>query len=265
MKIAVTGASGFVGRRLNGIAVSTRGEVVLPACDAVVNLAGEPVSQRWTAAVKEKIRSSRIDGTRKLVEAMRKNPPKVLVSASAVGYYGSRGDEVLTESSSPGQDFLGKLAVDWEREALRAEEFGVRVVLLRIGIVLGRDGGALGKMLPIFKMGLGGPIGDGRQWMPWIAIEDLVRMIHFAIENDVRGAMNGSAPNPVTNREFTKALAKAVHRPALFPVPKIALKILYGEMAQILWSSQRAVPEAAVANGFKFDYESVDDALSRER
>jgi uncharacterized protein (TIGR01777 family) len=252
MKLAITGASGFIGRRLEGQPVSTRGAIVLPPCDAVVHLAGEPVAQRWTGAAKERIRTSRVDGTRRLVDAMRANPPKTLVSASAVGYYGSRGDEILTESSQPGDDFLAKLAIEWEREALRAKEFGVRVVILRIGIVLG-PGGALAKMLPIFKLGLGGPIAGGRHWMPWIQIDDLVRLIHFALANEVRGPLNATAPNPVTNAEFTRGLARFVHRPAIFPVPKVALKILYGEMAQILWASQRAIPEAALAAGFRFD------------
>jgi len=255
MRLAITGASGFVGQGLNGQPVSTRGEIVLPPCDAVVHLAGEPVAQRWTAAAKERIRASRVDGTRKLVDAMRRNPPKVLVSASAVGYYGSRGDEVLTESSNPGDDFLARLAIEWEREALRAEEFGVRVVILRIGVVLG-PGGALAKMVPIFKAGLGGPIAGGRHWMPWIAIGDLVRLIDFAIQNDVRGPINATAPNPVTNREFTRELARFLHRPAILPVPRFALRALYGEMAQVLWASQRAVPRDL---GFKFKWEKLQD------
>ena len=261
MHIAITGASGFVGRRLKGTPVSTRGEITLPPCEAVVHLAGEPVSQRWTESTKRKIRESRVDGTRRLVDAMAKNPPKVLVSASAVGYYGSRGDEILTESSAPGTDFLANVAVEWEREARRAEQFGVRVVSLRIGVVLGADGGALAKMMPIFKLGLGGPIGDGRQWMSWIALDDLVRLISFAIENDIRGPVNATAPNPVTNREFTQALATAVHRPALFPVPKFVLRTFFGEMAQIIWASQRVLPEAAQAAGFKFQRDRLQDSV----
>lgn len=258
MKIAITGASGFIGRHLEGEAVSTRGAIALPPCDAVVNLAGEPVAQRWTASARERIRSSRVDGTRRLVEAMRAHPPRVLVSASAIGYYGSRGDEILTESSPPADDFLGRLAVDWEREAMRAEEFGARVVLLRIGMVLG-PGGALAKMLPIFRVGLGGRIGDGRQWMSWIEIHDLVRLIHFAIENEIRGPVNATSPNPVTNREFTSALAKAVHRPAIFPVPKTALRVMYGEMAEILWASQRVIPQIALNAGFRFERQNIKD------
>jgi len=256
MNVAITGASGFIGKRLKGVPVSTRGEIVLPPCDAVVNLAGEPVAQRWTAEARERIRSSRVDGTRRLVDALQKNPPKVLVSASAIGYYGSRGDEILTEASAPGDDFLAKVCVDWEREAMRAEEFGVRVVRVRIGVVLG-PGGALAKMLPIFKLGLGGPIADGKHWMSWIHIDDMVRLIEFAIENPVTGAINAVAPNPVTNAEFTRELARAIHRPAIFPVPKLALKALYGEMASILWASQRVTPAVASNTGFNFRYPTL--------
>jgi uncharacterized protein (TIGR01777 family) len=267
MKIAVTGASGFIGKRLMEVAgghtyvpVSTRGAIELPACDVVLHLAGEPVAQRWTAEVKARILSSRVDGTRKLVEAMRKNPPAVLVSASAIGYYGSRGDEVLTEKSAAGHDFLATVGVEWEREALRAEEFGVRVVTPRIGVVLGRLG-ALAKMLPIFRLGLGGRIGDGKHWMSWIHVDDLCRMLEFAWTNPVRGAMNAVAPNPLTNAEFTRELAKAVHRPAIFPVPRLALKVMFGEMASIVWASQRVVPARASEAGFQFEYEDVDRAL----
>jgi len=265
MKIAITGASGFVGRRFRQMSaehvflpISTRETVNLPACDAVVHLAGEPVAQRWTAEVRERIRSSRVEGTRRLVDAMAKDPPSVLVSASATGYYGSRGDEILTESSAPGDDFLGQLAVEWEREAMRAEEFGVRVVRLRIGIVLGR-GGALAKMLPIFRLGLGGPIGMGRHWMSWVHIDDLARLIEFAVVNPVRGAVNAVAPNPVTNAEFTREFAKALHRPAVFPVPRLALRVLYGEMASILWASMRVSPEAALRAGFVFRRPNIQD------
>ena len=272
MKIAITGASGFVGRRLMEIAsghtfhaISTRAGVVagdFEGCDAVVNLAGEPVAQRWSIAARARIRSSRVEGTRSIVEALRRNPPAVLVSASAIGYYGSRGDEVLTESSEPADDFLGRLAVEWEREALRAEEFGVRVVTLRIGVVLG-EGGALAKMLPIFRLGLGGRIGDGQQWMSWVHLDDLARLIEFALESPVRGAINATAPNPVTNAEFTRELGRALHRPAVFPVPKVAPRMLYGEMAEIVWASQRVIPQAALSSGFRFQFPELPTALNR--
>jgi uncharacterized protein (TIGR01777 family) len=268
MIIGVTGASGFIGQRFMQVAnrhtfraISTRTTPNPEGCDAIVHLAGEPVAQRWTDAARQRIASSRVDGTRKLVEAMRSNPPHVLVSASAIGYYGSRGDELLTESSSSGDDFLARLAVDWEREARRAEEFGVRVVTLRIGVVLGRAG-ALAKMLPIFRLGLGGRIADGRHWMSWIHIDDLARMIQFAIENPVHGVMNATAPNPVTNAEFTRELGKALHRPAIFPVPKFALKMMFGEMASVVWASQRVMPEAAARAGFQFEFPEVRAALA---
>jgi uncharacterized protein (TIGR01777 family) len=231
-------------------------------CDAVVSLAGEPVAQRWTTAARERIRGSRVEGTRSIVEALRRNPPAVLVSASAIGYYGSRGDEVLTESSAPAGDFLGRLAVEWEREALRAEEFGVRVVTLRIGVVLG-EGGALAKMLPIFRLGMGGRIADGRQWMSWIHLDDLARLIEFAVENPVRGTINATAPNPVTNAEFTRELGRALHRPAVFPVPKFALRMLYGEMAEIVSASQRVMPQAALSAGFRFQFPELPMALNQ--
>jgi uncharacterized protein (TIGR01777 family) len=276
MKMAITGASGLVGRHTSDVlraeghevrAVSARG-VVRPedfeACDAVVHLAGEPVAQRWTAAAKERIRSSRVDGTRHVVEALARlnTPPAVLVSASAIGIYGTRGEETLTESSMPAADFLGEVAVEWERAARAAEAFGTRVVTPRLGVVLTRDGGALEKMLPPFKLGVGGRIGDGKQWMSWIHIDDVVRLIEFAIRNEsVRGPVNAVAPNPVTNAEFTRELARALHRPAIFPVPVFALKMLFGQMAEILYASQRVIPEAAICAGFGFKFAEVSAAL----
>jgi uncharacterized protein len=234
----------------------------LAGADAVVHLAGEPVSQRWTKEAREKIRASRVDGTRKLVDAMRENPPRVLVSASAVGYYGSRGDELLTESSSPANDFLGGVCRQWESEARKAEEFGVRVVCLRNGVVLGNGGGALEKMTPPFKLGLGGKIGDGKQWMAWIHLDDVVGLIEFAISSsELRGAVNATAPNPVTNREFTRELAAAVHRPAILPVPKFALHLLFGDMAQIVYASQRVIPQAALQAGYTFRFPDLNAAL----
>lgn len=274
MNIGVTGTSGFVGRALipelrraghQVRALSVRGPLpdgALAGCDAVVHLAGEPVAQRWTAEARARILSSRVDGTRNLVQALRAHAPRVLVSASAVGYYGSRGDEVLTEDSPAAQDFLGQVAAAWEREALAAEELGVRVARLRIGMVLGREGGALAKMLLPFKLGLGGPIGGGRQWVSWIHMADLIAMIQFLLrESTVRGAFNAVAPHPVTNAEFTRALAQAVHRPAIFPVPALAVKLLFGEMAEVVLASQRAIPQAAERAGFTFRYPDVFGAL----
>jgi uncharacterized protein (TIGR01777 family) len=231
----------------------------------VIHLAGEPVAQRWTREARERIRASRVESTRTLVAALRPNPPKVLVSASAVGYYGSRGDEILTESAAPAGDFLGRLAVDWEREAQEAQKFDVRVVSLRIAVVLGRNGGALAQMLLPFRLGIGGRIGDGKQWMSWIHLDDLASLAGFALENaGLRGAINASSPNPVTNAEFTRELARALHRPAIVPVPRLALKLLFGEMAEIIFSSQRVVPEAALKAGFAFRFPGIREALEKE-
>ena len=272
MNIAVTGASGFIGRRLaveleqaghQVRAVSTRTAPrteELEGCDAVVHLAGEPVAQRWTAQARERIRSSRIDGTRMLVETLARlpHPPATLISASAIGYYGSRGNRILTESSPPAGDFLGRVAVEWEREA---DRFAGRVVKPRIAMVLGR-GGALQKMLPPFRLGIGGRIGDGKQWMSWIHLDDLVALIRFALENPaVTGAVNAASPNPVTNAQFTRELARALHRPAIFPVPRFALKLLFGEMAELVFASQRVVPEIALRAGFRFRFPEIGGAL----
>lgn len=295
MTYLLTGATGFVGRRLaalllaGGHGVSYLGRKrspgfdsraafflwedaqntlppleTVPRTDAVVHLAGEPVAQRWTAEAKQRIRLSRVAGTRNLVAAMGrlKHKPKVLVSASAVGYYGNRGDEVIMEASGPGSGFLADVCVEWEREADVAAVFGVRVVHVRIGIVLGPGGGALGKMLKPFQFGLGGTLGDGRQWMPWIHRDDLARMFQFAAENEtVSGVWNGVAPEPVTNGVFTKALARVLARPALLPAPRFAVRLALGEMADVLFDSIRAVPAAAEKAGFSFEYRDLDVAL----
>jgi uncharacterized protein len=288
MKIAVTGATGFIGRRLTESLLKDRHEVcalvrqtaalppavrafawddpeeALAGAAAVVHLAGEPVSQRWTPAVKERIRSSRIDGTRRLVEALStvSDRPPVLICASAVGIYGSRGDETLTEQSAPGRGFLAEVCTGWEAQADLAESLGLRVAKIRIGVVLGRGGGALARMLPPFKAGVGGKLASGRQWMSWIHLDDLVRMIRFLVENPISGPVNGTSPHPVTNADFTRALAAALHRPALFPVPGFILKIGFGEMAEILLASQRVLPRAAESAGFRFEYERLGSALA---
>src|SRR5579862_5991026 len=274
MNIAVTGASGFIGSRAVEL-LRARGHSIRPvslrsipiaqqwgACDAVVHLAGEPVAQRWTAAAKRRILDSRVEGTRALLAAFREHPPNVLVSASAVGYYGFRGDEILTEQSPPASDFLGQVVEAWEHEALEAEKLGVRVVRLRIGVVLGLGGGALQTMLLPFRMGLGGRLGAGTQWMSWIHREDLCQMILFALgESTLRGVFNATSPHPVTNAEFTRALGRAVHRPAVIPVPAFALRLLLGEMSEVLLGSQRIVPEAALRAGFEFRYPEIGAAL----
>jgi uncharacterized protein (TIGR01777 family) len=269
VRIAITGASGFVGARLSRAleaeghdvrAVSTRGGIrpeQFEGCEAVVNLAGEPVAQRWNARVRERIRSSRVEGTRAVVAAMS-GAQRVLINASAIGYYGSRGDEVLNESSAPGTDFLARTAVDWEREA---DNFSGRVVKLRIAMVVGR-GGALQKMLLPFKLGIGGRIGDGSQWMSWIHLDDLVSLIVFLIESqELSGVVNASSPNPVTNAEFTRELASVLHRPAIFPVPKVALKLLFGEMSEVVLASQRVMPGVACDAGFSFRFPLIGAAL----
>jgi len=244
--------------------------------DAVVNLAGASIAGgRWTAERKALLRSSRIDTTRALVGALAKMNvrPSVLVSASAIGIYGDRGDETLTEESKPGTGFLADLAKEWEAEMLKAEALGIRVVLARFGIILAREGGALAKMLTPFKLGLGGRLGSGKQWMSWVTLEDVVAILRFAIENatargamnvaPVRGAINIVSPQPLQNAEFTKELAKAVHRPALFPAPALALRLALGEMADaLLLSSQRVTPQALEKLGYQFLHADLTSALT---
>jgi hypothetical protein len=276
MNIAITGASGFIGRRLaetlaadghNVRALSRRDpappEESLRGSDAVVHLAGEPVSQRWTGDVKRRIRESRIQGTLQLVQALSVLPsrPQVLVCASAIGIYGDRGDEVLTENSEPGRGFLPDVCREWEAQADLAESLGVRVVKLRIGVVLGRGGGALAKMVPPFKAFVGGKLASGRQWMSWIHLDDIVGLIRHGLHHSVSGVVNGTAPKPATNAEFTSELAAALHRPAVFPVPALAIKALYGEMSEIVLASQRVLPKAAEAAGYRFHFPELGPAL----
>jgi uncharacterized protein (TIGR01777 family) len=234
--------------------------------DAVVHLAGEPVAQRWNAKVKQAILESRETGTRNLVAgiaAVETERPQVLVSSSAVGYYGKHGDERVPESAPAGQDFLADVCVRWEREAAAAADLGLRVVHIRTGVVLDKSGGALATMLTPFKLGVGGPVAGGRQYMPWIHADDIVGMYLTAIDDPSwTGAYNGSAPEPVTNKAFSKALGKALHRPAFSPVPAFALKVLYGDMAEIVTEGQRAVPERALAGGYAFAHPDLDEALA---
>jgi uncharacterized protein len=296
MKALVTGATGFVGPRLLRLldrpvvlsrdpdrARHTIGHLVdriirwdpmqgppaqeaFQGVDAVLHLAGESVAAgRWTAARKAMIRDSRVIGTRNLVQGIVQAAvkPRVLVSASAVGYYGDRGEEELTEAASPASDFLAQVCVEWEREALAAERAGVRVALARTGIVLGSgSGGALSKMLLPFKLGAGGPLGNGRQWMPWIHVADLARLyLHAAETGSIVGAMNSVAPNPVRNAEFTKVLAQQLHRPAFMPAPYFGLRLAFGEFAQVLFASQRVIPKVALDTGFVFQYPELAGAL----
>jgi uncharacterized protein (TIGR01777 family) len=209
------------------------------------------------------MRDSRVLGTRALVDAIGcvQHKPKVLVCASAIGWYGDRGDEVLTESSTPGSGFLADVCRGWEAEAGRAAEFGLRVVKLRIGFVLGKDGGALAQMVPAFRAFVGGQLGSGKQWMPWIHVSDVAGLFVHAVENDISGVWNATAPNPVNNAEFTREMGRALHRPALFPVPPFALKLAFGEMGQHMLDSARVIPDAALKAGFKFQYPDLGPAL----
>jgi uncharacterized protein (TIGR01777 family) len=300
MIVAITGATGFVGTRLTAHLLAAGHDVValtrsperaeralpvrcrvaawdpehgrvesgaLDGVDAVVNLAGAGVADgRWTARRKEAIRRSRVDATRVLGETIGALPserrPRVLVSASAIGFYGDRGDEVLTEESVGGTGFLAGVCRGWEDAAIRAEVHGVRTVRIRIGVVLGRDGGALARMLPPFRLGLGGRIGSGSQWMSWIHLDDLVGLVAFALERqDVRGVVNAVAPAPVTNAEFSATLGRVLGRPAIVPVPSVALRVALGEMADVLLAGQRVVPAAAEALGFRFRHPELAGAL----
>jgi uncharacterized protein (TIGR01777 family) len=233
--------------------------------DAVVHLAGAPVAQRWSPSVKQAIRESRETGTRNLVAGFRAAEPRpfTLVSSSAVGYYGSRGAEPVPESAGPGDDFLAGVCVAWEREADAARELGVRVARIRTGVVLDKSGGALGRMLLPFKLGIGGPVAGGRQYLPWIHVDDLVGIYLKALDDPSwQGAYNATAPEPVTNRAFSRALGRALHRPAVAPVPALALRALFGDMADIVAEGQRAVPERTLAGGYAFRHADLDAALA---
>jgi uncharacterized protein (TIGR01777 family) len=296
MRVTVTGATGLIGPDLVG-ALQGRGDHVTvlardperarsllgdveahrwEACsgppaaqalegrDAVVHLAGAPVAQRWTQQARREIRESRVKGTSELVDALAAapSPPGILVCASAVGFYGDRGSEPLDESAAPGSDFLARVCVDWEAAATAAEAHGVRVSLIRTGVVLDAEGGALAKMLPPFKAGVGGPVAGGRQYMPWIHLDDVVGLYLAALDNPAwSGAFNGTAPVPVTNREFSKALGRVLRRPAIAPVPALALRLLYGEMAEIVTGGQNAVPAAALTLGHEFAHTELEPAL----
>jgi uncharacterized protein (TIGR01777 family) len=289
MKITVTGASGLIGSRL-GERLRSRGDEVttlsrnpsgahavrwlpeqeaapaeaLAGRDAVVHLAGENVAQRWSDEAKRRIRSSRELGTRNLVAGIEaaEPRPRALVSSSAVGYYGRHGDERLDEDSPPGRDFLAEVCVTWEREAQRAAELGVRVVTVRTGVVLDQGGGALAKMLPFFKLGVGGPVAGGKQRLPWIHADDVVGMYLNALDDQRwSGAVNATAPEPPTNAAFSKSLGRALHRPAFLPVPGFAVRVLYGEMAEIVTTGQNAVPKRALELGYRHRRPDLDQAL----
>jgi uncharacterized protein len=233
--------------------------------DAVVHLAGENVAQRWSASAKRAIRESRVTGTRNLLAGLRaaEHAPGTLVSSSAIGYYGARGEEPLDEDAPPGGDFLAEVCVEWEREATKASELGMRVALVRTGVVLDKNGGALEKMLPPFRLGVGGPVAGGRQFISWVHRDDVVGMIVAALEDERwSGPLNATAPEPLSNRDFSRALGRALKRPALLPVPAIALQLLYGEMAEIVTEGARVVPAKPLVLGYEFLHPQLDEALS---
>src|SRR6478672_1468421 len=292
MKVLVTGASGLIGTALRKSFAAKGWEMLsatrhqpksesevqwsiedgftdlskLEGVDAVVHLAGESVNGlRWTDEKKKAIRDSRVLGTRNLVAALGKlkDRPKVLVSSSAIGFYGERGDEEITESSASGVGFLADVSKEWESEARRAEDAGIRTVLLRTGIVLSKDGGALGTMLLPFKLGLGGVVGSGKQWMSWITLDDQVAVINYVIENEnIRGAVNSVSPNPVTNEEFTKTLGDVLYRPTFIPLPEFAVSMVFGEMGDaLLLASTKVVPKRLEDAGFEFKYPQLKPAI----
>ena len=293
MKILISGSHGLVGSALTRSLAADRHEVSplvrhateygakevewsperysialarIEGFDGVVHLAGESIAEgRWTEEKKKRIRESRVKGTQLLSESLAglKNPPRSFLCASAIGYYGNRGDEILTESSLPGNDFLADVCVEWEKATERAAQKGVRTVNLRFGVILDSKGGALAKMLPPFRMGVGGRIGSGKQWMSWIALDDVVGAIKYALTNEsLSGPVNVVAANPVTNAEFTKALGKVLSRPTFFPVPAFGARLVFGEMADaLLLSSQRVEPRRLKEAGYSFAYPQLEGAL----
>lgn len=302
MRVFVTGGTGLIGSRLirqlrerrDSVVLLTRrpaaarerlggdctvveGDPMQPGawmdavcdCDAVVNLAGEGIfNRRWDDAFKALLRDSRLKGTEHVVQALARGPrtpagnAKVLVNASAIGYYGFHGDEELTEEDGPGDDFLARLTVDWEKAARAAEPLGVRVVRVRIGLVLDKEGGALAKLLTPFKLGAGGPVGSGKQWVSWIHHADMVGLLLLALDNpNALGPINGTAPNPVTNQELGKALGRALHRPSFMPTPVFALRLALGEVADVVAQGQRVLPQRALACGYAFRFPTIDAAL----
>jgi len=291
MRILITGGTGFIGKALCPLLASRGHQLVLwtrqvkpvlpegvtefvnqlselepDSVDAVINLAGAGIAdKRWSAERKQLLISSRVDTTEQLVEWMKTQtaPPKILVSASAVGYYGEQGDQEVSEQTQPVAGFTYDLCDAWEKAALAAEALGVRVCVVRTGVVLGEGGGSLGKMLPAFRFGLGGRLGKGQHWFPWIHLDDMARVYAWLVENEqASGVFNASAPNPVTNADFTKALGVALRRPTIFPMPEVVLKLLFGELAELLLVSDKMLPQRLLAEGFEFTYPKLDTALA---
>jgi uncharacterized protein (TIGR01777 family) len=291
MRIAVTGATGFIGKKLverllargddviaitrdaekarpllpSSVRLAVWGEVApaMAEVDAGINLAGDPVVGRWTEEKKQAIRSSRIEGTRRFVEALNKSRARVLVSASAVGYYGAHGDEELDEDSPPGSDFLAEVCQAWEAEAQAFSSVARRTANIRTGVVLGLGGGALQQMLTPFKLFAGGPVGSGKQWNSWIHLDDLISLYLLALDDArVTGPMNGAAPEPVTMKELAKGVGRALHRPSWLPVPPFAVKAMFGAGASVVLDGQRVLPKKALALGFQFRFSKLDEALA---
>jgi uncharacterized protein len=275
VRVGILGGSGLVGSHLagalrdRGVEVSTASlrqpdvaAAALCTCDVVVNLAGEPIAQRWTKDAKARMVASRIDAPRAFLQHLMRSPhkPSAYISASAIGYYEPSETATYTESAMPGSDFLGRLCSEWEREAQRAAELGMRVAIVRTGVVLAIDGGALAKMLPAFRLGLGGVIGTGKQWISWVHIDDVVSIYRLAIDG-AAGTFNATAPSPVTNADFTRVLAATLHRPSVAAMPTVALRLMLGEGADVLLTGQRVLPERTLAEGYRFAYTELGDAL----
>ena len=294
MKILITGGTGFVGSNLAKVLVRAGHQVVavgrsepqpqldqdsyrfvaadttrsgpwqkeLTDADAVVNLAGATIFRRWTRKYKKQIYDSRILTTRHVVDALPSDANVVLCSASGSGYYGSRGDAVLKEDERAGSDFLARVSIDWEKEALLASDKGVRVAVMRFGVILGRDGGAMAKLVPAFKMFVGGPLGSGNQWFPWLHLDDLMAAIVFVLEHqEASGPLNFCAPNPVRNRELAQALGKVLGRPSFMPAPAFMIRLAMGEFGDVFLGSQRTVPDRLLSHGFAFQYPEIEEAI----
>jgi len=293
MKIFVTGGTGFIGKKLtqallkegHTLFILTRSKTgktdtenikyvegnpsfpgrwqeVIKDCDAIANLVGETIGQRWNDEVKKRICESRVDATRNVVDAIPEGKNITLISTSAVGYYGFHDDEEIDETFPPGNDFLANVAKDWEAEALKAKDKGARVIITRFGLVIGENGGLLEKLIPIFKSYAGGPIGNGKQWFSWVYIDDLVKAYLFLLNSkELSGAFNITSPKPVRNKEFTKALAKALGVFAIFPIPAFAIKLVMGEFAEYSIKGQRVIPKRLLELGFQFDVPDINNAL----